>query len=579
MALGKAYIEIHADTKPFERELRRDLEAAIAKAGPSVRKMGKKTGKDLGDAMERGSADAGRRAGNAFSRTFDRVVGRKSKGTAEKQGNIFTRAFRKTFTVISEIFGSLLNVSGKGPIAQFAAILSPVLIIALLEMLAGLLGMLQIIGTTLTSLAGMFALVLPSSIGLAIGAMLAFKLATHDVNNAISALFSKDPKKLNEALKKLTPSAQQFVLALRPAVGMLDEIKKKAQEAFFKPLVGPTRELVKNLGPKVAAGLIKAAAALGALFAPIEKFLASPGFTFFVKALFDTLARNLQILAPGVLRLVQALTGLAMTFLGPTTELTERFTGFLEKFADWIDKNISNGNFVEFFNKALKILHEIGLLAGSIFRFWGSLFGDANGDTISFLQHLREIIDRATAFFNSPRGKQFLHDLAVNAEFLLGQLALTLHIIGLILEGLFKFERFVKRIGEGFRSFAFWLDSILRKLHLIANEKGKAESSIRQRGEGLLGGFQGRPKGFAEGGIFNQPTLGVFGEAGPEVIMPLSNPQRAAELAQQSGLSDMLGTDQGGDIYVYVGNEPVDARIVRFNRQQGRALAFGPRGM
>jgi hypothetical protein len=45
---------------------------------------------------------------------------------------------------------------------------------------------------------------------------------------------------------------------------------------------------------------------------------------------------------------------------------------------------------------------------------------------------------------------------------------------------------------------------------------------------------------FADGGIVNRPVVGLVGEAGPEVIIPLTRPQRARQLAQESGLVDML---------------------------------------
>jgi SLT domain-containing protein len=54
------------------------------------------------------------------------------------------------------------------------------------------------------------------------------------------------------------------------------------------------------------------------------------------------------------------------------------------------------------------------------------------------------------------------------------------------------------------------------------------------------------PKGYAEGGIFNSPTLGMIGEAGPEVLLPLSRPDRLAELLRASGLNKALGDSGRG---------------------------------
>jgi phage-related protein/uncharacterized protein YoxC len=45
---------------------------------------------------------------------------------------------------------------------------------------------------------------------------------------------------------------------------------------------------------------------------------------------------------------------------------------------------------------------------------------------------------------------------------------------------------------------------------------------------------------FAKGGIVYGPTHALIGEAGPEVVIPLTNPKRAAQLAHQSGLMGIL---------------------------------------
>jgi hypothetical protein len=52
---------------------------------------------------------------------------------------------------------------------------------------------------------------------------------------------------------------------------------------------------------------------------------------------------------------------------------------------------------------------------------------------------------------------------------------------------------------------------------------------------GALGAIFG-----ASGGIFDKATLLIAGEAGKEVLLPLTNPARALDLAQQSGLFDTL---------------------------------------
>jgi hypothetical protein len=50
--------------------------------------------------------------------------------------------------------------------------------------------------------------------------------------------------------------------------------------------------------------------------------------------------------------------------------------------------------------------------------------------------------------------------------------------------------------------------------------------------------------GYSQGGYFDRPTVGVFGEDGPEVILPLTKPDRMMELLSQTGVMDMLNTKQ-----------------------------------
>lgn len=89
-------------------------------------------------------------------------------------------------------------------------------------------------------------------------------------------------------------------------------------------------------------------------------------------------------------------------------------------------------------------------------------------------------------------------------------------------------------------------------------------------------------RGFADGDIITQPTLGLMGEAGPEVVIPLTKPARAAQLARESGLDQILsmGSTQ---VLVFIGNEQLDARMVRIversNATQGLMLTQGFRGL
>lgn len=84
-----------------------------------------------------------------------------------------------------------------------------------------------------------------------------------------------------------------------------------------------------------------------------------------------------------------------------------------------------------------------------------------------------------------------------------------------------------------------------------------------------------QPTELAVGGIVSRPTVALVGEAGPEAVVPLNRPERAAQVMAEAGIG---GT---GDVYVYVGNEQLDSRMVRVargtQRQQASRLYGGTR--
>lgn len=92
----------------------------------------------------------------------------------------------------------------------------------------------------------------------------------------------------------------------------------------------------------------------------------------------------------------------------------------------------------------------------------------------------------------------------------------------------------------------------------------------------------------ARGAVITEPTTAVLGEAGKEVVIPLTDPARARQLAAESGLLDVLGRGFGDQppppvVYVYIGGEEItdriDVRVSRAMNGQARELQFGNRGI
>lgn len=81
------------------------------------------------------------------------------------------------------------------------------------------------------------------------------------------------------------------------------------------------------------------------------------------------------------------------------------------------------------------------------------------------------------------------------------------------------------------------------------------------------------PSGLSQhalGGVFRSPHLSITAEAGPEAIIPLNNPRRAAQVMAEAGMTDSGGGNGPTYVSVYLDSEPVAARVQVRKAQSAR---------
>src|SRR5574341_1070029 len=114
------------------------------------------------------------------------------------------------------------------------------------------------------------------------------------------------------------------------------------------------------------------------------------------------------------------------------------------------------------------------------------------------------------------------------------------------------------------------IQDLIEKYLVLFRFKNAAPSSF------ATSGGRSQPTELAEGGIVSSPTVALVGEAGPEAVVPLTNPQRAAQVMAEAGIG-------GGDTYVFIGNEQLDSRMIRVargsQRKQAQRLYAGTRSV
>lgn len=616
MALGKAFIEVHADTKPFAQELGKEL-GRILKAvenGPA-RKAGEALGKDLGQGASDGFEKSFKPSGGSGGGTS----GGKSKlsewmsrfGDPAEEGASFARRMAKGLIDTLDDGLSGLPAEIKAGLAVVLILLTPLL-----------LSFGAAIATTIVT--GLLA-VGPAGLGVAIVSQLTV---------------------VQDAWTQTLADLQQIALhAAQPIVLPLLEALQTIRDGFL------------DLAPELRTFFAQAATAISPLVAHLMSFVtrALPilnSSLVKVATFADLLGQGLENIGLEVLRVFEKIANNddAETALADTLELIRvlvALTGFwVDLFLDLYGAIRAGAEAMDIFNQGFlgtgtweqgsmvmkKIITDTDRaaisMAGLKFQTeaeekalsdlnseidkYTSEINDAWGANISFEESLDELTaslkeNGRTTDINTEKGRNNQNAIKDSITSLLEQRAATIALTGDVEganatfeENRLRLERAAIQGGITKQRYDELtaallavpapvatgvtkdsISSLERALNLAQLLSGAlnaaANAKIRASPSGNIGG--GMQK-YADGGIFNKPTVGMFGEAGEEVILPTTNPGRTAELISQS---PMLSSMMSPNVSVYIGNQQIDAyideRVARSQTATARSLSYGSRSI
>ena len=606
MSLGEAFVEIHADLRPFGRDLRRNVP-------PMVKAFERELNAVLGQVAQQHGERHGRQIGDRVGRGMQRSL---------------LHAFRtqNPFIAIAGALGSALDDG----ISALPTEVKAALVI-------GILAALPIIGGALTG-----AIVAAVGAGVVVlGVLLASQFETVQER---AVQFGRDVRReLVESARDFEPAVihamdlvESRVRSLRP---MLDQLFG-GSAGFLEPLVEGALDAIEQILDSITRSL-----------GGIEPFVDELGSAF--EVLGDSIGKAIEILVSSgddgqkALRDLVALLGAAII----ATALLFRF--FANLHGAIRDATVRIAELAEPFSFiAVTLAHIIKLIDERANR--NKAFVNTNTDAADSLESLiaatkgetdalkdyRNAIDRAsdavrdqlgltldweealdsitesikkngkTLDVTNEKGRENVREFG-NALQIAEQRAINLVSQGKMTseQALAQFDaqtaalrRMAVQAGLSEVQFNALFQEIIEtsRLKISASEMGidslagslgeaggAAERLLemlqliahlrRTVGAGALAGV----KGFSEGGMHYTPNIVRVAEAGPEVTIPLTKPARAAALLQESGLASMLGGGAPTQVLVFVGNEQLDSRTVRIvtrhSNAQSLALTQGPR--
>lgn len=590
---------IEGDTDRSFRNIGNTMSRESNKASRAVRGALNEIGKDLTKSTE------------LVNRGFREVA-----NGAGIIGNVFDGGIGDSFKNLQKSAGSLFDILSSGP-AKFIAIGLAII---------PLLGLLSTLGAVLVNTVGVIGL-LPSAL-VALPAILApVLIAFHGFGDALAAAFGDDPDKFKEALKSLTPAAQDIIKDIAALKTPLRDLRRQVQEAFFSPLVDDVDKFTANLFAPLQEGLVKVARQLGGLLSDVLGKLSSPGGAKFLQEVFQTVADILERMRPAIVALATGFGKIAQAALPLFERLSGSFADVLTEFGNFLSRAAEDGSLNTFIEKGLEAFRELGALIGSVGNFLGALFTpEAEEGGKAILQVLTDLFNKMAEFLNSPTGQDFLRFLIEDTKAFIGVLTLLLVIIGAIIVAITDFTGAILEATKPIQEFVVGLEKdildfakkVVEVVGGIPNAIGNLAANFAGAGKGLIdafiGGFRktgdfigdvagdivGGVKGglnrligsinsgiaqldavipfvelprlslLAKGGLALGPA--ILGEAGPELALPLNSP------SAQEAIRQALGGSAGG-ITIAAGAVQVTFEGVVPTRQQafdvGQAVAEG----
>lgn len=336
-----------------------------------LRAAGVNTGRTFVNAMSTGIFAGATRAGNGAGQALSRgaVTGAASAG----------RAAGRQFNIS---FGVGTTAAGRPLLATFAVLGAEIA---------------TTVGPGLKILAGfpplLFATVTAAGVAIA---------AFRGIGDAFKAINSGDIKKLQEAMRELSPAAQSVVRefsAMRPA---LSGLRREIQDAFFAQLSGQLTDLSRAFTGPLRAGIVDTANSLGALSRSfIEVFTSAQGVRN-LDRVFRGTSDFIDQLRPGIRNLTDGFLAFSAQAAPGLNSMAQALSNLLTRFGQFLTRSAQSGRALVWVEEGVQGLKELGRTIADLGRIFATIAGAARPLAVALAGIFDLAASLASAFAQLP---------------------------------------------------------------------------------------------------------------------------------------------------------------------------------
>lgn len=251
-------------------------------------------------------------------------------------------------------------------------------------------------------------LILPGALATLGVSFAAIKIATSGFGDALKEAFKNpgDINAVNEALKNLSPSAQEAARAILTLKTPWDAFRQSIQEDFFRGLgpeiVATAQSLMNNFRPAFLAIASTANTTLKGILTDLRGVRESAD----LRSIGQSSSTVFANLAAAVRPLLQALLDIATVGAKVFADITGGAGAATQKFADFIARIKESGQLESIIRGGLNALKELGQIAVNVGSALGSIFKASAVDGKTFLDTLRDGTKAFADFAKSIPGQE-----------------------------------------------------------------------------------------------------------------------------------------------------------------------------
>lgn len=495
--LGRAFIEVHADTSPFARQVRQAMRRLAQDMREDTDRQGDQIGERLGERVgERLSRSLRRRSQpidfpiritpasaaatelairritrdreidvRVNRRTLTRnlgliltTVGTFALAFIRILGDLFNfgrqigQIFGEAFSNLSRALGGTANASVTvgAAFAQLAA--SAAALVVVLILLVGVFGVLLAAASALYQALLLILVLLPGLGAATLLSIAPMVLIFSNLGDAIKAT-AGSADEFNSAIEGLGDNTGSVLSMLRDMVQFFIEIREEVQEDFFAPINESLKDFEQNLGPTFEAGFRRVATAAGEFAASFIDLFDHPQAERFFTDLFSLSELIIDDIGGAFVELFGSLgTLIDETF----PELRRAVMGIGDLIRGWardIEDFATDPNMRDTLREWEESFEVITELLGTAVDLALTLMDEFRDDGIPVLESLNGLMEDFIAYLESDAGREFFDGLRIAAEFVIISVGAIAAIIASIVQLIGAMDEIVRGdLNDGFNA-------------------------------------------------------------------------------------------------------------------------------